>query len=950
MNKFESQQQPSTNKNDDRIDKDDHRRKHKKERKKKSKKSRTRSPDSTDGRHSKKVARDKRETESSGDASRYQPKESSNQQESDLFKIDRRRDKDNLMYDGLYAGDVPKYRVKQSKEPKSKSKAGRYFNVKLLNKVDDCNRKNSNKSTAICPDIGEDFIRLSDSSELATGQPNRPLYEPAAETEISTNEISYEHQELHDRTRQFNSYLNKNTHDVDRWIEFIEFQDELMFVRSDSREARKSKSEPNDVYLAEKKLMVLEKALKANPANVRLMILKLELLKSTKEPAELAKEWENLAFVHPNNFEITTNHLKFIATHISYFNVANLNRFFGRYMEKIVQYQEGHLRSIRNESIDVVNLERSMLELLLLYTTILRQCGFIERAISIWQALIEFNWNKPDFLTNRESLDDWKEYFEIFWSSGEQRFGEKGAAGWRRVLEKCKEDGRESKANQSDEEEKLKWLSGKENEIVRTNQDQNKIWFEIELLREKHNWLSAKPHEECDDVEHTVLFEDIAACLFRFRDERSFPNSLVYFLCFLEAIQTDCLPNFCLDNEETLLKSANSGQFTPKYFTYEQRVKFVIAVFQQSMALVQADTNRGDQSNRDDQGDRRNRSHQSDYHRLVGHYLQFVVRHVQRLGLEQARKLFKQTLKKPSNCSQIDFWKQFVQLEVRSNERTSAKRIYRQMLVMLINQQQPASSEQRASSQQADQQFVSGGPADEISDFIEFELQINGVKPESLLVCDSLKPGEFEKEKEMGEEILIFAYSILNSRAFDAVREIGPALQLRTIRRIEQLLADCFEQVAAADGHSRLETDCRPANGGSRNTKDDAHEDAKQLNNLISLIVLKSYDRFFRRLLAGQPAERPAEALARASGVFDEAASKIELALPDRPAVHQLIERIHEKQLDLHLLFLKFNFGNLRSFNQLLRRAIERYPKNRHLLTLLSTQNSFRCLNGQIEQ
>ena len=853
------------------------------------------------------------------------------------------------MYDGLYAGDVPKYRVKQPKESKDKRKVGRYFNVKLLQKVDDSNHKKSQKSTEISADIGEDFVRLSDCPELATEQSKQPPKEPET---AETDEISYEHQELHDRTRQFNSYLNRNADDVDRWIEFIQFQDELMFVRGEDS-TRKTRNELNDVYLAEKKLLVLEKALKANPANVRLMILKLELLKSTKEPAELTKEWENLAFVHPTNFEIHTSYLKFIVTHISHFNIANLNRFFGRYMEKIVQYQEGHLRSIRNEAVDMTNLERSMLELLLLYTTIIRQCGFIERAIAIWQALIEFNWNKPDFLTTRESLNDWKEYFEIFWSSGEQRFGEKGAIGWKQVLEKSKEDCQaNSRVNQSDDEEKLKWLSDKENEIVRTNTDPNQIWFEIEMLREKHNWLSAKPHEECDDVDHTVLFEEIAPALFRFRDDRSYPNSLVYFLRFLEAIQSDSgdsLPNFCLDNEETLLKAANAGQFTAKYLTYDQRVKFVIGVFQQSMALVQADQDRGDRNDQSDRGDRRN---QSDYHRLVGHYLQFVVRHVQRLGLEQARKLFKQTLKKPSNCSRIELWKLFVQLEARSNERTSAKRIYRQMLVMLINQQQQASSgEQRTSSQQsnhqadhqtdqqADQQFVSG----EISDFIEFELQINGVKALDDSLDGSLKPGDFELEKEMGEEMLIFAYSILNSRAFDAVHEIGPAIQLRTIRKIEQLFADCFEQVAAGE-QTAGRTDCRPDNGSPSDAP------PKQVNNLISLIVLKCYDRFFRRLLPGQPAERPADALAAASAVFDETAASFERALSDGPTVNRLLERIHEAQLDLHLLFLKFNFGNLRSFNQLLRRAIERYPKNRHLLTLLSTQNSFRCLNGQIEQ
>ena len=410
---------------------------------------------------------------------------------------------------------------------------------------------------------------------------------------------------------------------------------------------------------------------------------------------------------------------------------------------------------------------------------------------------------------------------------------------------------------------------------------------------------------------------------------------MVYFLCLLDAIRPDCLPNFCLENEETLLKTGGGGPLTPKYFTYEQRVKFVIGVFQQSMALVECDS--------------------GNYRRLMGHYLDFIIQHVHRLGAEQARKLFKQILKKPSNCGEINYWKQFVQLELQLNELTSAKRIYRQMLVMLINQQ---SSEQQESSQQsnqqssrqadqrtnqqADQQFLRRTPASEISDFIEFELRINGVKQQTILVSNCLKPGDFEREKEMGEEILIFAYSILNSRAFDAAQQIGPTIQLRTIRKIEQLLADCFGQVAGADVHSAASDNGAPS---------DTAEDREKQNNLISLIVLKAYDCFFRRLLPGQPAEQPAAVLERASGVFDEAVWKIENALQCEHHIESLIERIHERQLDLHLLFLKFNFGNLRSFNRLLRRAIERHPKNRNLLALLvNTQNSFRCTNDQIEK
>lgn len=120
------------------------------------------------------------------------------------------------------------------------------------------------------------------------------------------------------------------------------------------------------------------------------MILKLELQKEIMESDKLIEEWNNLIFIYPTNFEIIKNYFKFISTHISYFNVSNLNKFFSKYMMKILQYQEGNLKSIRNLNSNQ-SIERSMLEILLLYTILLKQCGYIEKAISCWQGNNLFN-------------------------------------------------------------------------------------------------------------------------------------------------------------------------------------------------------------------------------------------------------------------------------------------------------------------------------------------------------------------------------------------------------------------------------------------------------------------------------------------------------------------------------------------------------------------------------
>ena len=822
------------------------------------------------------------------------------------------------MYDSLYAGDVPKYKLDVFRPHKhSKNQNQRYFKLKL-------GKCEPNKPKSKLR-FNEDYIKLTSTTTTTTQQTVQASQ--SAQDDL-TDRINYDNMHLYNRIKECNSYLNRNSSDVEKWIEFIQFQDEIMFelneddLRTNANDSSKTKAS-NDLYLTERKLLIVEKALKSNPSCIRLRILKLELLKSTIESNELNEEWKKLAFTYPTNFEIIKNYMKFIITHISYFSVDKLSRFFDRYMEKIVQYQEGHLKSARNET-SIADLEKSMLDVLFLYSTILRQCGFVERSISVWQALIEFNFNKPDLLNEQTTLDDWKEYFEIFWSSGESRLGEKQCIGWKNVLSKNQSNRTMNKETSNI----LKLLNDKENEVVlSSNGDLNKIWFEIELLREKYNWLSGKPHEDFEDTDQIVLFDDISSCLFRFKNAKSYRNSLLYFLCSLNAIKfshkrssdlrsnddlTDKLildlPNFFLDNEEQFLSSKNVKLFTPKYFTYDQRLKFTISVFHQSMALVE------------------NRN-LDDYHQLVDHYLNFIIRNVRQLDKEQSRKLFKQILKKPSNCSKISFWKKFVELEIQLNDQTSAKNIFSKILDMLINQQ--------SSQQQFTNQLTTNEALRLIHDFIEFSLRIGNVKHLSLGMINDLRIDDCRKEKEIGEEILMFIYSLINSRTFKSTKELNSPVQLRTLQKISKQFDESFEQVA----------DCTVEHHG-----DMLDQQVDSVNNLTYLIVIKIYNHYFHWLLdAHQQTESSIKALEQTSILINEQIDKVK-SISSKSISNYLVEQLYEKHLDLHLLYLKFNFNQLKPFNQLLHRAIEQFPTNRYFLTLLVNTEQFRFANGQIEK
>lgn len=923
LNKFEEPVSVKRNRDKEAEEIKDHKkRKHKKEKKKKSKKSRTKSPArkneynevkySKSSKYEEPIRSSKNEKESNA--------KSADKIESNLFKIDRKYEKDNLFYDNLYAGNVPKYKKSEPKSLKYKlTKGQRYFKIKLSECVQFKSRITSSTTSNQLLDLAknENYIKLTES-DLSKSN-DHPSKDQQTSTKSSdtltiglTEEIQYENQLIYSKIKEFNSHLNQNPNDIELWIEFIRFQDELKFEMSSND--LKEKSITNDVHLAEKKLLILEKALKSNPKNLKLMILKLELLKDITEPAKLNDEWKNLAFIYPTNFEITKNYIKFITTHLTYFNVTNLNKFFSNYMEKIVQYQDGNLKLIRN--FENSSIEKLILEVLLVYTIILRQCGYIERSISIWQGLIDFNFNRPDFLNRIDvKLNDLKEYFEIFWSSGQARFGEQGTLGWKSAVDRTKLNLNSKLETENKSTDKL--INDKENEaVLNYKNDNNRIWFEIELIRERYSWLSAKLHEDCDDTDHTVLFEDISDCLFRFKEESSYQYCLLYFLFFLNAIKSlnelD-LPVFCSENEQYFLNHKNSKLFAPKYFTYDQRLKFIIIVFQQSMTLME----------------NRNLEH---YHQLVGHYLNFIIQNANQLDKDRSRKLFRQMLKKPLNCNKIIFWKKYVELEVELNELASARSIYDKILEMLINQQQ--------SNDHLNENLSI------IHDFIEFNLRTQNVKSNSLDMMNCLKIDESSKEKEIGEQILKFIFSLLNCRRINDLKEINSVLQLRTKQRIEKLFNDCLEQVVykiANNDISESETlsneDNQPNNSSNQQV----------INNLIYLIVLQIYNCYFNRLL-NPSFDTPSMILDKTLKLIEDQFSKLEKSINSKPVNSYLMENLLIKHLDLHLLYLKFNFASLTSFNRLLYQAIEKFPKNNYFLTLLVNTESFRFVNGQMEK
>lgn len=209
-----------------------------------------------------------------------------------------------------------------------------------------------------------------------------------------------------DKRRQRLIELERRTRhtptDADAWIELISHQDQMDIPSS---------------ALPGTKVDIYERALENVRSADGRETLTLGMLK------EGAKIWDSKTL--NRKWELGLREFKSVKLWKEYLNLQqtsfqsfNLDDCLSRYMRclktcrEIPQSQKG----------DCVYF-------LLRITVLLKQAGFVERAVAIWQAILE--WTTPQ--TTKDPTDEARELeaFEAFWESEAPRIGEEGSRGWR---------------------------------------------------------------------------------------------------------------------------------------------------------------------------------------------------------------------------------------------------------------------------------------------------------------------------------------------------------------------------------------------------------------------------------------------------------------------------------------------------------------------------------------
>ncbi|XP_043835942.1 nuclear exosome regulator NRDE2 isoform X1 [Dromiciops gliroides] len=500
---------------------------------------------------------------------------------TETFRTDKKPDPANWEYKSLYRGDIARYKRKGNSclgiNPKKQriswegtstekkqlhKKFERYFSKKSVRSV-------SIDGVAICsaaevflPDPSP-FIPVKDSDDEvppSTSTWVNPLgvYDKSTtlwlqgqgpsdqETKQPVSQKDSEDAILKAKVEEFNRKVRENPRDIQLWLEFVSFQDEVMkgpslYTISEGEQESRRKSLK---LILEKKLSILDRAIESNQNSVELKLARLKLCTEFWEPSTLIKEWQKLIFLHPNNTALWQKYLLFCQSQFSTFTVSKIHNLYGKCLSTLAAVQDGSILS----HPALPGTEEAMFALFLQQCHFLRQAGHTEKAISLFQAMIDFTFFKPDSVKDLPTRGQ-VEFFEPFWDSGEPRVGEKGARGWRAWMHQQERGGWVVVKPDEDEDEPEE----DDQEIKNKTLPKWQIWLSVERSREQRHWLPWRPDktkkqtdEDCEDPERQVLFDDLGLSLIKLSNPDLKFQLIDAFLQFL-GVPSGCnLPTSCL--------------------------------------------------------------------------------------------------------------------------------------------------------------------------------------------------------------------------------------------------------------------------------------------------------------------------------------------------------------------------------------------------------------------
>ncbi|WPH03566.1 Hypothetical protein R9X50_00644700 [Acrodontium crateriforme] len=385
-------------------------------------------------------------------------------EESDVFIVDLRGDRKNIEYGYLHRYSIPTHhragyggviglpaKVKIDREASDdkivrlrytdhnqKQRAPRLLTSKLSGLYNERLQKIVASEDAVSNE--SDFIplrpalkrkRLSDILESERGVDYRSIENKAkAEDHPEDDDLSFASSSDSDgpltarqlQIRQENAILTKRTkedsQDSKSWIALLNHQSKVINPRSLSLAAGEKRA------LADIKLSIYNKALKhipkGNAGYDELVVGMLDTGTVIWEKAKLAKTWNEVLSNNPDSLAIWTKYLDFVQTDGTEFGYESCKETYLRCLKML------HEAGTKTSETNTQAIVETYLYVLLRFTAFIRDAGYDELAIAIWQMVLEYQFFRPP----DSSATELERSFQQFWDCELPRIGEEGAQGW----------------------------------------------------------------------------------------------------------------------------------------------------------------------------------------------------------------------------------------------------------------------------------------------------------------------------------------------------------------------------------------------------------------------------------------------------------------------------------------------------------------------------------------
>ncbi|CAK1362386.1 unnamed protein product [Cercospora beticola] len=392
-------------------------------------------------------------------------------EESDLFLVDRRGDPKNVEYGSLHRYSVPPYRrvgygrvlglnarwkidretstdkeislmsalrnreggdaprLLTSRHGRPKESQYRFIVPNAPDKVaedDDLERdyidlRSSRKRKRDSESTGPGVDYRSIEGKAKAGPANEDL---TLDTDSDIDGFDHD-QDL--AVRQQNAVLSKQTkatpRDIQAWQALIAHQAKLV----NPGKALSTFTSSERRTLADLRLSIVREA-QANvskdmPGYDELVFTMIEEGSYIWDSSKRMQKWEEALQECPTSILLWTRYLNHAQDSSSGFQYETCKE---AYMQCLVMLRKAAQKATGKQLQEIAAVQ---IYVLLRYTTFVREAGYIELSVAIWQALLEWSVRAPAVL-QKSNLADRLSAFEDFWDSECPRFGEENAPGW----------------------------------------------------------------------------------------------------------------------------------------------------------------------------------------------------------------------------------------------------------------------------------------------------------------------------------------------------------------------------------------------------------------------------------------------------------------------------------------------------------------------------------------